>query len=483
MVSSCSYPGGTADAQISAAFAALPGSGGIVDDRCHSGTQTWRASPFASIQRAHKAVTLLLGAGTIMLGAPVTICTSCKIQGISRNATLFRVAKDFPANSAAFTMGDISPSYDVWISQLGISTEGRPGVTAIYNAISEEKSTVSDVSIYGLNGGVGVDIETPGAQNSGPYENLEILVGTGAPPSTTGIRNRGATTRAIRGITVNAAGANGPIAHGIELGAGGRSSIEDYHCESTVDCVFLDGTAGVVVNGVYGSDNPNTSVANAVHITPNNAFVTLMDINKGGRAGSNILDDLNGVNERGAAGLGWYATGFTSGGMSQSLFSSSADVFNYTRSWKLFPTGTLPACAAPGDVGKTALLTRGGESAFGYCTATNASGFNFLWTQMDGEYDQPSQNGTVALDTSRGSLQYVTLAGNSTGTIHAGILGGERVTVQICNGAQNYSWSWPSNIRGGGSVDTGANRCQSQSFTWNAALRVWIPMSPITAPY
>lgn len=484
IVSACDYPGATPDAQIAGAIAALPKSGGVVDDRCHSGPQTWKASPFDAIQGSFKPVTLLLGSGTIMVDTPgtIAICTSCHMLGVSRNATLFRAGTDFPPGTPIFTMGDNNPSFDVILSGFGVSTEGKPGVTAIANSKSQEKSMVSDVSIYGLNGGIGVDIATAGAQNSGPYENLDIGSVPNAPASTTGIRNRGATTRAIRGITVNGAS---QIAHGIEIGPGGRSLIEDYHCENTVDCVYLDGTSGAVVIGVYGSDNPHTPDTNAVHISPNNENVVLMDINRGGRGVNNVLDEVNGVTETRADGLGWYATGLSParGAPSETVLSSSPDVFNYTKSLRFYPQSSIPACAGAGDVGKTVLVARGGPALLGYCTPTNAAGYNFLWTQMNGERDQLSQAGAVTLDPAQGSLQYVTLAGNAAGTINAGNINGQQLTVQVCNGPANYSWSWPSNVRGGGTVNTGPNRCQSQSFAWNGNLRVWIAAGAIAGPY
>jgi hypothetical protein len=483
LVSSCDYPGATPDAQIAAAIAALPRTGGVVDDRCHSGPQTWKANPFGGVQGAFKPVTLLLGSGTITIDSAgtIAICTSCHLQGVSRDATLFKIGRDFPADTPVFTMGDHNPSFDVILSQFGVSTEGKPGVTAIYNSKSQERSSVSDVSIYGLNGGVGVDIETSGAQNSGPYEKLDIGSTPSAPPSTIGIRNRGATTRAIRGITVNG---GAQIAHGIEIGPGGRSLIEDYHCENTADCVYLDGTSGAVIIGVYGSDNVRTPDVNAVHISPNNVNVFLMDIDRGARGVSNVLDETNGISETRAEGLGWYATGLSGGrgAPSQSVFSSSPDISNYSKLFKFLPATSLPPCASAGDVGKTVLLARGAPALLGYCTATN-SGFSLLWTQMEGERDQLSQSGTVALDTSQGSLQYVTLTGNSSGTINNGSAGGQQVTVQVCNGSGNFAWSWPANIRGGGAVNTGPNRCQSQTFTWNGAVRAWIPVGQITAPF
>jgi hypothetical protein len=276
---------------------------------------------------------------------------------------------------------------------------------------------------------------------------------------------------------------SGPIAHGIEIGAGGRSLVEDYHCEGVVDCLYLDGTDGVVAINIYGSDNPRTAVTNAVHISKNNQFVTLLDVNKGGRGGANIQDDLNMITERGAAGVGFYSTGFTSGGKSESVLSSSADVFNYTKSLQMFPNGTLPACAGPSDVGKTIFYARNPPSAFGYCTANAGGGYNILWSQIAGEYDQMSPGGTVGLDTSRGSLQSVTLNGNTAASINAGSIGGEETTIQVCNGPGNYSWSWPSNVRGGGQVNTGPNRCQSQTFAWNGTMRAWVPTGSITSPY
>lgn len=78
---------------------------------------------------------------------------------------------------------------------------------------------------------------------------------------------------------------------------------------------------------------------------------------------------------------------------------------------------------------------------------------------------------TPAFDTTQGSVQQITLTGTVTSsTINSGVSTGQRVTFYIVeNGTGGWTFTWPTNVKGPMTINTAANKSNTQSFFWNGA--------------
>jgi hypothetical protein len=88
-------------------------------------------------------------------------------------------------------------------------------------------------------------------------------------------------------------------------------------------------------------------------------------------------------------------------------------------------------------------------------------------------YTAPA-SGAIALPTAdRAEATYV-LSGNATASIGSGA-GGGKVTIFVCQPASGgpYTWTWPSNWKGGVTVGTTASTCSEQTGTYIAGFGDW----------
>ncbi|MGD0126382.1 MAG: hypothetical protein ABSF46_13555 [Terriglobia bacterium] len=85
-------------------------------------------------------------------------------------------------------------------------------------------------------------------------------------------------------------------------------------------------------------------------------------------------------------------------------------------------------------------------------------------------------SGACAMNASKGNVQSVSLAANGTGTL-SNCAAGQQLTVMITeasgSGAGGYTWTWPSNMYGGGNIDPTAGAWNAQSFVCDASGNAW----------
>jgi hypothetical protein len=123
--------------------------------------------------------------------------------------------------------------------------------------------------------------------------------------------------------------------------------------------------------------------------------------------------------------------------------------------------------AAPSNTGAGTAATGETISASGY--QVNGVALN----APSETYTAPA-SGAIALPTAdRAEATYV-LSGNATASIGSGA-GGGKVTIFVCQPASGgpYTWTWPSNWKGGVTVGTTASTCSEQTGTYIAGFGDW----------
>jgi hypothetical protein len=161
--------------QLAAAIEACPQTCWILDTY----PETFTVNPFSSI--GTKSIRVTLGRGTWTTTVPIILPTKSQLEGSGRgdpdsSGTVITASNSFPQNSRIIELGNTAPSFGVRVENLTIDCNDLPGVTGVYNDKAEEESGLRHVLVENI-AGIGLDVESSGAQNSGPYEDLELSGG------------------------------------------------------------------------------------------------------------------------------------------------------------------------------------------------------------------------------------------------------------------------------------------------------------------
>ncbi len=118
--------------------------------------------------------------------------------------------------------------------------------------------------------------------------------------------------------------------------------------------------------------------------------------------------------------------------------------------------------------------TSAGTAATGETVSAGAYQQNGVALNAPSETYVASASGAIPLPTAdRAEATYV-LSGNVTASIASGA-GGSKVTIFVCQPASGgpYTWTWPSNWKGGVTVGTTASTCSEQTGTYIGAFSDW----------
>ena len=118
--------------------------------------------------------------------------------------------------------------------------------------------------------------------------------------------------------------------------------------------------------------------------------------------------------------------------------------------------------------------TSAGTAATGETVSAGAFQVNGITLNAPSETYVASVSGAITLPSAdRAEATYV-LSGNVTASIGAGA-GGAKVTIFVCQPASGgpYTWTWPSNWKGGVTVGTGASTCSEQTGTYIGGFSDW----------
>ncbi|MGA3132544.1 MAG: hypothetical protein ABSD59_17205 [Terracidiphilus sp.] len=115
-----------------------------------------------------------------------------------------------------------------------------------------------------------------------------------------------------------------------------------------------------------------------------------------------------------------------------------------------------------------------GTAATGETISTNGYQVNGVALNAPSEIYNASANGGITLPSADRAEATYLLSGSVTASIGSGT-GGGKVTIFICQPASGgpYTWTWPSNWKGGVTVGTVASTCSEQTGTYIAGFGDW----------
>jgi len=229
------------------------------------------------------------------------------------------------------------PCFGVQVEHMALDCNGVTGCIGAYNAYAQEQSWFSNISVLRAPGtGVWVDgnpggTPTYASQNSGPYENIEVL------PLDTGIANTICfrailvpAWRGLRGITCNADGYSVRPTNGIYLDGSSPAQVTDIHVEHFVNAVVLGtatyGQINTIVSNAHTGPDVDTSVLITTPVAQGHLNITLIAIENSTVASNVLIDNSNSITiAASGGGLGFYSIGNGTGG-TQTVITSRNDV-------------------------------------------------------------------------------------------------------------------------------------------------------------
>ena len=173
--------------------------------------------------------------------------------------------------------GSTSFEYGESLFNLQVDCNSIAGAVGIANWFSGEDSEMDHVSVIGCTN-IDIDHETPFSQNSGPYHNLTLGLGTGAPAGALLYVSRvsGGLPTGISNASISG-NANTLIGFDLETPS---EEVNGIHCEALLTCINAGGA---------GSSAPVTCpVACPVGFVSGGGF-HLSDINGGGSSGTTLV--------------------------------------------------------------------------------------------------------------------------------------------------------------------------------------------------
>jgi hypothetical protein len=220
------------------AACALPGC--VVYDNY---PETFAANPFASLPSNVFAEVHLLRR-TWITNVSIVVPNKSLLLGSGRgdagsSGTVIQSGPMLSPATPVLQMGSAPIAMGVRIENLTVDCNNKIGATGIQNKWSQEESGLRHVLIVNCPVS-GLDVETSAAQNSGPYEDLEVLnyeICSNCSAATVPIIVKEVTAfRGIHGATINSDGARSPGA-GIQIDSSG--SFTDIHCEHVDSCLLI----------------------------------------------------------------------------------------------------------------------------------------------------------------------------------------------------------------------------------------------------
>jgi hypothetical protein len=406
--------------KINAALTLLnssPYSGaGVIDARGTKpgGSNSCSASPWAGFTSANApSAVILLPAGTITLssGANWVLPTGTRIVGegpgasgtgspaSSPSVTTITAGSSFSGSmiqmgSSSLCPGSPAICFGVSVEDLSLNGNGESGVVGIENDVSQERSYVSRVSMYGM-AGTGLKIGSAAqsgsgccqAQNSGPYSNI-YYESSGTSGTCANILGQG-DLRGIHGITC--------IGNGSSVGIYLDSSnvtIEDAHLDGfTTGILIGSNTTSTTANPVrsnvllnisgsvdtgsmtYLIDISNANSSNTMDVTVLGA-TSFHD--SSGNPSNTIYDQLTGTTLAYSSDshVGMYVLGESIGG-GYSRFSTSATY----PTWGVGKASSISgSCTSVGSLFSNISGTSSGNNNLYACvpTSTTANGWKAI---------------------------------------------------------------------------------------------------------
>lgn len=370
------FQGLDACVKIQAAIADLPSYGGTVDARAFEGLQTCSANPYGNAYSSPfpKQVTLLLGAAVFQTVVPWQVPTQSRLIGIGRGGTETNTTiladPTFPINTPLVSLcpADNGDScFGVQVEHLTIDCNGVSGCIGGYNSYAQEESWFQHVLIQNYPS-VGLWIDgAPGGtpafqtQNSGPYEDMEILSFASGTTNTLCIKlNQGVVSRGFHHITCNANGFTSKPTTAISVNSTRATltniGIQDVTQGVLIGDVALGGSNITLINVECGDVVGNCSPVVRIAANVNNISLFGVSGNNSAGAGNVVQDDCNSVTiPDSSVGVGVYVIG-EGGCGSKTILTTRTDVNTIIRSPA---TEILSNLSVPGTNNNDGILNLG----------------------------------------------------------------------------------------------------------------------------
>jgi hypothetical protein len=308
---------------LASALAACASPGCVVYD---NSPETFAANPFASLPSNVFAEVHLLRR-TWITNSNIVVPNKSQLIGSGRgdagsSGTVIQAGPLFPASTPVVQMGSAPIAMGVRVENLTVDCNNKMGATGIQNRWSQEESGLRHVLLENCPGS-GLDVETSAAQNSGPYEDLEVLsygkCSNCSAATVPIIVREVAAFRGVHGATINFDGAPSPAA-GIRIDSSG--SFTDIHCEHVDSCLLMGSQLAIsAVTATNIECGPATLECVLFSNAYNSRNLTVLGIVA--TSGNLVADQINdktisGSSEGGSLGI--YSVG---GGNTQSMITSS----------------------------------------------------------------------------------------------------------------------------------------------------------------
>lgn len=89
-------------------------------------------------------------------------------------------------------------------------------------------------------------------------------------------------------------------------------------------------------------------------------------------------------------------------------------------------------------------------------------------------------SGAFTVNADNGGLERITLTANSTLSSIGGSDDAQRILFKICqNATGGFTFAWPANVHGAGTVGAAANSCSQQAFTFDQPSATWFAEGPM----
>lgn len=352
-------------AAVTLAFAnQLAAQSAVINVKAFGATGDGVTDDLAAINRAfasagHTGGRFLFPAGTYAVSNSLVIPTKTQIFGVGRGDpgfanSVIKALPTFPPGAAVVQMGP-APGPDFGIHVANMTIDGsRIAATCLLNSYAEEQSFGRDL-ILGDCREAGLRVVGNAAQNSGPFENLEILPGAGPAtnvnPVCVEISSVG-SFRGIRGLTCNA-GEQYAARPAVALKLDGSGVFQDIHVEHFATAVTLgsptiSADALIFADGTFGPD-----VTTGLEITSgprtNNQNLTILGISCSS-CQTLLRDDMTGTTISDSS-VGWYLLG-NGPSKYKAILSSNGGIGGQffgpfrTPQVQLTSQGSQPACSA-----------------------------------------------------------------------------------------------------------------------------------------
>jgi len=336
---------------------------------------------------------LLFPAGTYGVSGTVIIPTETQIEGVGRgdpggSNTVIQALPSFPVGGTVVQMGNApGPNYGVHVQNMTIHGSSRAGV-CLDNSYSEEQSIGRDLLLSSCD--TGLRVATGAAQNSGPFENLEILAASDHSTNTKTVCVEVRSVPAFRGIhgmTCNAGSRYGSRP-AVAMAIDGTGTYQDIHVEHFATAVALGSRTNSADSLIFADGEFGPDVTTGIDITAahgvNNQNLTILGISCAGCT-TLLKDEMTGTKIAGDT-LGWYLLG-NGAGADKAIWSSNHGVPGQISGRlrapevQLTSSGPQPACSS--SARGTLWFERGAGSGTDHLqicrkTATGA----YAWTNI-----------------------------------------------------------------------------------------------------